>query len=94
MRFLQPLSYLASSPFISFKSRPFSSKCNYTPPMFFRFGYVGAIIIGGVYALTLRRDNIFVHDEIQRMKKDMKDISTKQQNDTARIISLLESHKK
>jgi hypothetical protein len=67
-----------------------SFSCKYEQPMFFRFGYIGAFLIGGVFAYGLRTDHILLSQNINNMRKEMKDIATKHQNDTARMITLLE----
>ncbi len=76
-----------------FSSHRSFSHCNYEKPAFFRFGYLGAFLIGGLFAFGLRDDHLSIGQSIRDVRQEMRDIATKQQNDHARIISLLEKRK-
>ena len=71
--------------------RTFSS-CNYEEPIF-KFGYIGAFLMGGFFTYALREDHKTILSNMHQLRTEIKDIATKQQNDNARIISLIESKK-
>jgi hypothetical protein len=77
----------------SVSNRRMFSSCRYSEPTFIRFGYVGAFVIGGIFSYGLRTDHEMITEEISQFRKEMKDMSTKQQNDNARIVSILEGKK-
>ncbi len=51
--------------------RSFSS-CQYEPPFLFRFGYIGAFIIGYAFSESLRSDHILILRELREIKESLK----------------------
>jgi hypothetical protein len=48
--------------------------CRYQPPVFFRFGYIGAFLIGSVFFTGLRNCHIVILRNIDDVKKELNDI--------------------
>ena len=90
MKIFQTLSYLLKyrRDRRLFSTNLQSNQCkNYNP-------YIPMVLTGGFFFLLVRRDHndMMVHTEVFR--REMKDFIAKQQNDNARMITVLESTKK
>lgn len=58
---------------ISRKSTRLFSSCQYEAP-FLRFGYMGAMVIGGGVVYISRLDHCYLLDELVKMKSELKEI--------------------
>lgn len=60
-------------PSTSLSKRLFSS-CHYEPPFFFRFGYIGAFVIGSFFTLVSRADHQSLCNQLGKIDTELEDV--------------------